>query len=74
MVTDGNQTYCGDHFTVYTNVTSLCCIPQTNIMLYYTATKKGKKIKEKHASQTTLSCKHEDDKTNKEKCSWLKAG
>ena len=23
-----------DHFTTYTNVESLCCIPETNIKLY----------------------------------------
>ena len=25
--------YCGDHFTVNTNIESLCCIPETNIIL-----------------------------------------
>ena len=34
MVTDGNSTYCVDHFTVYTNNESLCCSPETNIILY----------------------------------------
>ena len=34
MVTDVNQTYCGDHFGIYTNTQSLCCTPETNIMLY----------------------------------------
>lgn len=29
MVTDGNLTYCGDHFTVYTNVKSLCGTSKT---------------------------------------------
>ena len=33
MVTDGNWTYCGNHFTVYTNVESLCSIPEMNLML-----------------------------------------
>ena len=33
MVTDINQIYCGDHFTMYTNIKSLCCTPGTNIML-----------------------------------------
>ena len=39
---DGNQTYCGDHFAMYTNIESLCCIPETNVMLYanYIAVKK----------------------------------
>ena len=41
MVTDGNQTFCGDHFAVYPNTESLCCTPETNIMLYanYTSIK-----------------------------------
>ena len=34
MVMDINQTYCGDNFTIYTNFESLCCKPETNIMLY----------------------------------------
>ena len=25
---------CGDHFTIYTNIKSLCCTPETNIVLY----------------------------------------
>ena len=35
-------TNCGDHFTICTNIGSLCCIPETNIMLYvdYTSIKK----------------------------------
>ena len=28
-----NQTYCGDHFAIYTNTESSCCTPETNIML-----------------------------------------
>ena len=46
MVTDVNQTYCGD-FTIYTNIKSLCCTPETNIMLdvNYTSIKKKKKKK-----------------------------
>ena len=41
MVTDGNQTYCGDHFPVYTNIKSLCWTPEIYIMLYanYTSIK-----------------------------------
>ena len=30
MVIDNNQTYCGDHFIIYTNIESLCCAPETN--------------------------------------------
>ena len=46
MVTDGNQTYCGDHFVNYANIESLCCAPETNIMLYdnYTSIKKQNQI------------------------------
>ena len=29
MVTDGNQTYCGDHFIMYKNIESLCYTPET---------------------------------------------
>ena len=29
---DANQTYCGDHFTIYPNIKSLCCTPETNIL------------------------------------------
>ena len=34
MVMDVNQTYCGDHFAIYSYVESLCCTSETNIMLY----------------------------------------
>ena len=34
MVININQAYCGDHFTIYTNIKSLCCTPETNIMQY----------------------------------------
>ena len=36
------MTYCGDHFTVNTNIKSLCCTPETN-MLYVNCTSKEKK-------------------------------
>ena len=29
-MTDGIQTYCGDHFRMYTNIKLLCCISETN--------------------------------------------
>ena len=35
MVTDGIQTYCGDHFAMYTNTESLCCTPEINISQVY---------------------------------------
>ena len=41
---DGYQTYSGDQFVIYINAESLCCIPETNIVLYvnYTSVKKNK--------------------------------
>ena len=30
MVTDGNQTYCGDHFEMYNNIESLCFATRAN--------------------------------------------
>ena len=33
MVTDGNETSHGDHFGMYRNTESLCCIPGANIMV-----------------------------------------
>ena len=38
-----NQTYCWDHFTIYTNSESLCYIPETNML--YIIQKKNKKEK-----------------------------
>ena len=32
---NANQIHCGDHFTIYTNIQLLRCIPETNIMLYF---------------------------------------
>ena len=29
---DANRTFCGDHLTIYTNIKSLCCMPETNII------------------------------------------
>ena len=33
MVIDTNQTHCDDNFAIYTDIESLCCTPETNIML-----------------------------------------
>ena len=33
-MTDGNWTYCDDHFAMYTNVKSICCTLETNIIVY----------------------------------------
>lgn len=38
MAINGNQTYCGNNFSVYTNAELLCCPPETNIMLNVTYT------------------------------------
>lgn len=34
METDGNETSCGDYFTVPTHTKSLYCVPETNINVY----------------------------------------
>ena len=34
MVTDGKKTYCGGHFAICANIESVCCTPETNIVLY----------------------------------------
>ena len=33
-MTDGKETYCGDHFAMYTNIESLYRTPETNTMLH----------------------------------------
>ena len=33
VVTDDNHAYHGDHFEMYRNIESLCCVPGTNIVL-----------------------------------------
>ena len=43
MVTDGNQTYGGDHFQMCRNTKSLCCVTGTTIMLYINYTLKSTK-------------------------------
>ena len=34
MVTDVNWTYSGAYFAIYTNIKSVYCIPEANIMFY----------------------------------------
>lgn len=34
-----NQTYCGDQFTIQTNVKPLCCTPETNVLCQLHLTK-----------------------------------
>ena len=56
---DVNQTYCNDHFTIYTDIES-CRAPDTNIMLYVnyiSILKKDRKI----ATLTKFICKHRGD-------------
>ena len=48
MGTDVNWTYCGDHFNIYTNIESLCCTPETNVMLYVNFTSIKKYNRENH--------------------------
>ena len=50
---DVNQTYCGDHFTIYINIKSLYCIPETNIILYvnYISIKKEIKLNQANKMQ-----------------------
>ena len=42
VVMDVSWTHCGDHFTMYTNIESLCSTLETNRMLHvnYTSLKK----------------------------------
>ena len=42
-MTDGNQTYRGDHFGMYRNTESLCCVLGTNIVLQVTCASKTNK-------------------------------
>lgn len=43
MITNG-YTYCGDGFTKYTNIKSLYCAPETDVLhVNYISTKKKKK-------------------------------
>ena len=44
MVMDVNQIYCGDPFTIYTNIELLWCTPETNIMYVTYASIKNIKI------------------------------
>ena len=72
-----NQTYCGDHFAIYTNIKSLYCTPETNVMLYVKLflnkskeeSEKGKKgEKEKERVWRKVYCKSMDrffSQTNK---------
>lgn len=47
---DVNWTYCGDHFVIYMNIKSLCCMPGANecnvVCQLYLNKKKKKKVEE----------------------------
>ena len=43
MVTDGNESYCGDHFVTYRNIKSHCCVPGANTVLQINCTSKPNK-------------------------------
>ena len=55
MVTDVNQTYFGDCFPITTNIESLRCIPETNLMLYVNDTPIKKKKPFEHGEYSILS-------------------
>ena len=50
--------YCGDHFTIHTNIESLCCTSETNIMLYvnHRASLLARMVKNLPAMQETRVC------------------
>lgn len=55
MMTDVNKTYCGDHFTMYTDIESCCSHIQTAISKHYMSIlsqKKKKRKKWRHPAQT----------------------
>ena len=54
-MTDGNHTYCDDNFTMYTNVESLRCTSETNIIFMSNIIDKGliSKIYEKLSHKKT---------------------
>ena len=40
---EGNETY-GDHFIIYTNIESQCCIPEANVTLQVNHTSRKDKV------------------------------
>ena len=54
MVTDGNYTYHGENCVIYRIVTSVCCIPETNITLYVKCTSIIKINKEARKNNPTM--------------------
>lgn len=66
-MTNSNETYCGDRFTIDTNIESLCCAPETNTMFYvnYTSVKKDTITPEIPSPTTASSGKHRSDFSTK---------
>lgn len=62
-MTDVNQRYRGGHFTIYTNIESLCCLPENNMLHvnYASFFKKRNKIRE-GAQGATVIFKEDEDK------------
>ena len=66
----GNWSYSGDHFVTYKNIKSICCIPESNIILYVNILKflkidpnntRKQKIMgggTKNSEVTVISCSH----------------
>lgn len=46
--------HCGDHFTMYKNIKSLCCTLRTNIILYFNYTSIQKRKYSEDKSMTKL--------------------
>ena len=66
MVIDVNQTYCGEHFEIYTNI-ELCCTPETNkchmSMTYQSYFKKTQLFSYAPAMNNTKKKKTKTEKT-----------
>lgn len=69
MVNDVNQTYCGGHFAVYTNI-KLCHAPETDRMLYVNYTW----IKERKKGSTVADATERSNNLRPKKCAlmWAK--
>ena len=68
MVTNGNQTQCGDHFVMYRNIKSLCCAPGADVVLQVNYTSKTKETNsERKRSDLWLP-----EARGEEKGNWLK--
>lgn len=55
-MTDVNQTYGDDHFSKY-KITESCCVPETNIIIYFNYTSVKKILNKKDlVSLLTIHC------------------